>query len=85
MLTLKNAEKWVGDINDYLRDPETKKAVRQSAKKMLPKGLKIKVGRELEPFPTIAYRPSTSNGRSAVEEIQNYERMNGTKWRDRVR
>lgn len=83
-LGTKNAEKWVGDINAYLTDPKTKKAVRQSAKKMLPKGLKIKVGWDLDPFPTYNYQPN-SGGRTAIQEIQNYERLNGSKWRDRVR
>ena len=80
-----NAKTWVKDINDYLRDPETKRAVRQSAKSMLPKGLKIKVGWELEPFPQNQFGPN--NGRSArtIQDIQDYERRNGTKWRERVR
>lgn len=80
-----NAKKWVSDIDAYLRDPKTKRDVRKAAKSMLPKGLKIKVGWELEPFPQNQFRPTASASTATIQSIQDYERRNGSKWRERVR
>ena len=79
------ASTMVEDLNKELTSKKTKKKIRQAVRAAVPKSVKVKVEWEYAPFqPNIPSSVNSSRSRT-IQDIQSYERMNGSKWRDRVR
>jgi hypothetical protein len=81
------ASKMVEDLNKELRSEDTKTIVRKAVRAAVPKSVKVRVKWEYDAFvpPVPGVVGTRSNGSRTIQDIQAYERMNGSKWRERVR
>ena len=79
------ASTMVEDLNKELTSKKTKKKIREAVRAAVPKSVKVRVEWEYAPFqPNIPSSVNSSRSRT-IQDIQDYERFNGSKWRDRVR
>ena len=76
----------VADLNKELRSEKTKTKVRKAVRAAVPKSVKVRVKWEYDAFtPPVPGVVSASSRSRTIQDIQSYERFNGSKWRDRVR
>jgi hypothetical protein len=76
------------DFIKELTSKQTQKKIRKAVRKAVPEKVKVRVEWEYAPFqPNLPSSARASSARSAsvIADIQNYERLNGSKWRQRVR
>ena len=76
------ATKLVADLNTELRSDKTKEKVRKAVRAAVPKSVKVRVKWEYDAFsPPVPGVVSASSRSRTIQDIQDYERMNGSKWR----